>query len=239
MITLNLTHGCKLLEKYNKYMKQNPFYEVNEYGSYKSKNFLNPIEVYNDDYWSIKHNRSTIDEQVANVIEKNKYVKRDIYKDGNKRILEIACSPGILIGELSDSFECHGIEIDERYKQKIKTYSKLAELYFGFFPQFTQDWKENTFSNIIALDVFEHVEDGHGFLKECKRLLCNNGRLIIQAPIIMEDEIMPDIMFLPSEHIWIYNHKHFKKMLIDVKLSLIKTERIFPGHEHWVIENKI
>lgn len=217
-------------------MKQYSGYEIKENGSYKSTCFLNPSEVYKDEYWSPKNNRSTIDEQVANVLEKNKSVKEDIYQGGTRRILEIACAPGVLIGDLSDSFECHGIEVDERYKDNIEKYSKKTKLHFGFFPEITSEWESGIFSNIIALDVLEHVEDGLGFLSECNRLLCNGGRLIIQAPIIMEDEVISDVMFIPSQHIWIYNHIHLKELLSKSGLTFIKNKRIFVGHEHWVAD---
>jgi len=187
-------------------------YKLLDNGSYKSLEFDSPSDIYFDNYWSSNRKHSTINEQVSNVIEKNELVKSKIIDIEPKCILEIACAPGILLGDLSLNYKTFGIEIDDRYKDEIKAYSKDSNLLFGFFPEVTKGMDSEKFSNIIALDVIEHVEDGDSFIKECSRLLVDEGRLIIQAPIILEDGIMVDNMFHYIEHIWIYSIKHLTEI---------------------------
>jgi 2-polyprenyl-3-methyl-5-hydroxy-6-metoxy-1,4-benzoquinol methylase len=205
-------------------------------GSYKSNHFKDPKEIYKDEYWSSKQNHSTIAEQVNNVREKNELVKKCITDIEPKRILEIACAPGILLGDLSEEFKCTGIEIDERYKNDIQGLAKDSDLHFGFFPEVTGNWESEQFSNIIALDVIEHIEDGKGFLEECHRLLVNGGRLIIQAPMILEDGLYEERMFHEIEHIWIYDINHMKDMLIEQEFKIVSVERFVLGHEQIVAE---
>ena len=90
--------------------------------------------------------------------------------------------------------------------------------FFGFFPEITKRWNKgwdaNQFSNIIALDVFEHIEDSIGFLSECNWLMVKGGHLIIQSPIILEDGQMDDKMFNGLEHIWIYGIQDLAKKFV-------------------------
>jgi 2-polyprenyl-3-methyl-5-hydroxy-6-metoxy-1,4-benzoquinol methylase len=199
--------------------------------SYKSTTFGNPQEIYMDNYWSTPI-RSTIDEQVYNVVDKNKLVIDNLTHIEPKLSLEIACSPGILLGEMSNlNFKCVGIEVDEKYKHQIQKYSNGAELHFGFFPDVTKYWDKETFTNIIALDVFEHIEDSNAFLEECNRLMVTNGHLIIQSPIILEDGQMDDKMFNGLEHIWIYGIEDLKDLLFINGFEVLKVDRHIVGHE--------
>lgn len=205
-------------------------------GSYKSNYFKDPREIYTDEYWSAKQNHSTIHEQVFNVREKNELVKKWITPIQPKRILEIACAPGILLGDLSSEYETHGIEVDERYRADIQSLCQSTELYFGLFPEVSKDWESGIFSNIIALDVLEHVEDGYGFLKECNRLLVEGGRLIIQAPIMFEPDVMDEIQFHEIEHIWIYDYNHLIELANKCGLGVKGVERWKLGHEQIIFE---
>jgi 2-polyprenyl-3-methyl-5-hydroxy-6-metoxy-1,4-benzoquinol methylase len=203
--------------------------------SYKSKVFGNPQDIYTDNYWSTPI-RSSIDEQVSNVVDKNRLVIENLSHIEPKMNLEIACSPGILLGEMCDlGFECIGIEVDEKYKEQIQKYSKDAELHFGFFPEITKRWNKgwdaNQFSNIIALDVFEHIEDSIGFLSECNWLMVKGGHLIIQSPIILEDGQMDDKMFNGLEHIWIYGIQDLHEIFQNEGFKIIDIQRHKVGHE--------
>lgn len=205
-------------------------------GSYKSNHFAKPEDIYYNEYWSPKMNHSTIYEQVGNVLDKNVLVKKALTKIEPKKVLEIACAPGILLGDLSSEFKCTGIEIDERYRNDIQYLAQSADLHFGFFPEITGNWESEQFSNIIALDVIEHIEDGKGFLEECNRLLVEGGRLIIQAPMILEDGQMEEHMFHEIEHIWIYYIEHMKEMLIQSGFTIISVDRWKVGHEQIVAQ---
>ena len=198
--------------------------------SYKSKVFGNPQDIYTDNYWSTPI-RSSIDEQVSNVVDKNRLVIENLTLIEPRKNLEIACSPGVLLGEMSRNFECVGIEVDSKYKHEIEKYSNGSALHFGFFPEISKEWDSNQFSNIIALDVFEHIEDSKGFLRECNRLMVKGGHLIIQSPIILTDGQMDDKMFNGLEHIWIYGIEDMKALLIENGFIIHDIQRHIVGHE--------
>jgi len=205
-------------------------------GSYKSLKYKEPKDLYFNDYWSHARKHSTIYEQQWNVVDKNKLVIRDLTKILPHNVLEIACAPGLLLQTLAPVFSCVGIEVDPANKEAIQTIASKAELHFGFFPDVTKNWPGSQFSNVIALDVLEHVEDGMGFLRECWRLLVPQGHLIIQAPLILQDGLQePDYMFgAADENIWIYYIKHLTAMLRTVGCELLRIDRWKLGHEHIV-----
>ena len=205
-------------------------------GTFKSTAWDKPENIYMDDYWSSNRAHSTIDQQVGNVIGKNELVKKHLYNGGTKAVLEIACAPGILLGHLSGDYRTVGIEVDQRYEHDIKRLSNGSELHWGYFPEVTKEWEAGQFSNIIGLDVIEHVEDGLGFLKECHRLLCDGGRAIIQAPIILEDGIMDERAFHYIEHIWIYSIKHITQLANEAGFDVINIDRWKPMHEQIVLQ---
>jgi cyclopropane fatty-acyl-phospholipid synthase-like methyltransferase len=198
--------------------------------SYKSKVFGNPEEIYTDNYWSSPI-RSTIDEQVFNVREKNQMVMDALTYIEPKTSLEIGCSPAILLGKMSKDFTCIGIEVDPQYKQPMEKYSNGSEIIFGFFPDITMEWYPEQFTNIIALDVFEHIEYSNGFLEECNRLMVKGGHLILQSPTILEDGQMDYSMFNGLEHIWIYHIDDLTELLRMNGFEVLKVERLKIGHE--------
>jgi 2-polyprenyl-3-methyl-5-hydroxy-6-metoxy-1,4-benzoquinol methylase len=205
-------------------------YELLENGTYKSTAWGIPAEIYNDNYWDgEKH--STIEGQVPNVTGKNELVKAQITDIEPKAILEIACAPGVLMGDLSAKYKTVGIEIDEKYANDIQRLAPRTELMFGFFPEVTKKLKAKSFSNIVALDVIEHVEDGDGFLKECNRLLVKDGVLVIQAPIMLEDGLMDEKAFHYIEHIWIYSLAHITELLNANGFKVINVDRWKIMHE--------
>ena len=207
-----------------------------ENGTYKSTAYDKPENIYMDNYWSSNRAHSTIDQQVGNVIDKNELVKKHIFNGGTKAVLEIACAPGILLGHLSGEYRTVGIEVDSRYEDDIKRLSNGSELHWGYFPEVTKEWEAGQFSNIIGLDVIEHVEDGLGFLKECHRLLCDGGHAIIQAPIILEDGYMDERAFHYIEHIFIYSIQHFCEMAKEAGFEVVNIDRWKPMHEQVVLK---
>lgn len=204
-------------------------------GSYKSTAFENPIDIYTDNYWSSHRNHSTIEEQKANVVDKNQMVLQQVI-DGP--VLEIACAPGTLLGRLKrNGHDCIGIEVDPQYKYDLRN-NAMCAIHFGLFPEVTKDWFGQFFNNIIALDVIEHVEDGSAFLLECNRLLKPGGVLIIQAPIVLNDGLMDDEMFHYIEHIWIYSINHFQSLLEENGFAMKSVKRWKVGHEQVVAIKK-
>ena len=76
---------------------------------------------------------------------------------------------------------------------------------------FFEDYVGNKlFDNVVAMDVFEHIEDGQAFLDNCKSQLNTNGRIIFMLPVL--DDMSNFEKFKCDEHIWLYTFDHLRAM---------------------------
>ena len=115
------------------------------------------------------------------------------------KILEMGCSAGLLIKELHDSgfTDIHGIDIS---KDAIKIAKEKGIKNIEVSDAAKTKFKNKTFDVIIASDILEHIQDDHKTIFEWKRLLKENGTLIIFVPAFMS---------LWSKHDEV--NKHFKR----------------------------
>ncbi len=198
-------------------------------GSYYSRGWHEPKDLYLGNYWSHEYNRSTIDEQLFNVESKNQKIIE--YATGGESVLEIACAPGSMLKLLTEKYEIVvGNDATDFYFNKIMEIAGDVKLISGFFPDSTKDYPDKCLDLIIGMDVLEHVLEGDKFLLETRRLLKDNGQLILSCPIILGDECVNLRMFYPIEHIWYYTEKWFREAL-DGLFMQVKFDRFIYGHE--------
>lgn len=207
--------------------------------SYRSTQFVDPLELYTPDYWTHAQGHSTLDEQVWNC---------DIHKEGGKskyefvldRIhtergtaLEIGCAPGRLLQLLKGIGRFQrvvGIEACPEYEDAIRRIGCFGgELLFGFFPFCTDGLGPASVDLIIGLDVFEHAPEPEEFLQECRRLLKPDAQLMLMLPLLRDD--LEERFFLPSEHIWIFSEACLRGMLAASGFGEVKLSRWANGHE--------
>lgn len=96
-------------------------------------------------------------------------------------ILDVGSASGWFLSELKKEFknsECVGIDTHKaaiNYGKKKYKNIKLVRADAHKIP-----FKENTFEVIVCCEVLEHVEEPEVVIKEMKRVLKRNGRLIIE-----------------------------------------------------------
>lgn len=161
------------------------------------------------------------------------------------RLLDIGCGEGELLFRLENLFdELHGLDIAEsrveRVTSKIKNKNKIyvhlgnanEHLYFD----------DGYFDIIIASDVLEHIFDPYFFVRECARMLRENGRLILHVPNIAYLPRRLNLLLgrfpMTSDEIgWDGGHLHYftraslKKLLEDEGYHIINITSggIFPS----------
>lgn len=206
-------------------------------GSYHSIAQVPPKEIYEDNpYWGDGTGRSGLPDQIENLLSESecgisKVDKVLQYVPHGNRALEIACAPGIMLKKLSEKYqEVYGIEPSEKYIPFICKTAPKAKVIQGYFPEVTAAIPEESFDCIVALDVFEHIDDTDGFINEAHRLLNNGGVLICMSPIIFSGEELNEKDFLPKEHAWVYHRKFLYPYLME-KFSDVKFGRWQKGHE--------
>lgn len=107
------------------------------------------------------------------------YFKRDA------NILDVGSSQGLTFGYLAQAFpNAIGIDTDRKAiktgngrLKKLKLRNKIIWYNGKRLP-----FDDNFFDGIVSSEVFEHVDDQNGFVKELSRVLNRNGKLLITAP---------------------------------------------------------
>lgn len=112
----------------------------------------------------------------------NQVLRKYLYKKiGDVLILDIGCGTGSNIKFLSKFGKVHGIDnmrlaIDYCKEKKIRRV-KLADAC-------KLPYKDQVFDVVAFLDVLEHIENDELAIKEAKRVLKNNGLIIITVPAL-------------------------------------------------------
>jgi len=130
------------------------------------------------------------DEQIEIDFNKGKLLSGIIYPEffqisKNETVLNIGCGDGVQAIIYKNSFKkMTGIDINEK---RLKTAKQLAEYYsIGNFEIICANAEEiplnDEFDKIIAIDIIEHVVHPTKMVSEIKRLLKDDGKLLITFP---------------------------------------------------------
>lgn len=115
----------------------------------------------------------------------------------NTRILDAGCGTGGNLKMLSTYGSVTGVEMDQKAAEMARD-RNIGSVLEGYLPDsFPIDEKEK-FNLIVLLDVLEHIEDDSASLKQIKKYLNENGKLIITVPAFP---------FLWSSHDEVHHHK--------------------------------
>lgn len=189
-----------------------------------------PREKYLQEYWSSLHGHSTIVEQryncerILNGKEESKIFSVLKYCVGDS-ILEVACAPGsfLRLAKINGYFAL-GIEPDHTYCTPISDYSG-CDVSCGFF----EDYKGiSKFSNIVAMDLMEHLESPEEFIQHAFSLIEKGGRLVLMLPTI--ENMRPEDLHPEHMNIW-------SEQFLHEWLSPSIIEHWLPGHTIVVIDH--
>ena len=97
-------------------------------------------------------------------------------------ILEIGCSSGNLIDEISSQKNTYYIGSDVLKKSIRKIAGKYKNVPFVVFDILKNPFPKNFCNTIIMLNVLEHIKNDTVALVEANKLLSNNGLLILEVP---------------------------------------------------------
>lgn len=166
--------------------------------------------------------------ETLNVIEKankfNKWMYETIKPYSKGRILEIGCG----IGNISeffirDNFNIVLSDLRDNYIEIVK--NKFSNEVFKIDlvdVDFDTKHKDliGTFDTVFALNVVEHIKDDHKAIENCKKLLKNQGHLIILVPAY---QALFNNFDVELEHYRRYTQKSLKQLIKANQLNIIKT----------------
>lgn len=119
-------------------------------------------------------------------------------------VLDVACGPGYGSAYLSRycNAKVIGLDIDGiTVEAANRNYGNECD----FIQIVGQTWplKDGSIDTLVSLETFEHLEDPDSFLKEAKRVLKPNGKLILSTPVNNTDSrFSPDNPFHVREYSW-------------------------------------
>jgi len=107
-----------------------------------------------------------------------KYISSNYFKKDNSSLLDVGCGRGDLLRAFKDlNFFVEGVDLSSEAADlckpiKVKNYDLE-----------NPDLKiDNTYDYIFSKSVIEHINKPLNFLRNCKALLNNNGKLLIMTP---------------------------------------------------------
>ena len=98
-------------------------------------------------------------------------------------VLEVGCGSGTFtVLMAARGHRVTGIDIDPSYVETAKQrVAKFSGCRVACGDATAADWPER-FDTVVALDVVEHIEDDHAFLRRLARVLRPGGKLVVKVP---------------------------------------------------------
>lgn len=134
-----------------------------------------------------------------------------------KRVLELGSSTGYLSEALIKHFDCKvtGIEIDADAAQVARARG-LSGLTVHVHNLDTTDLSEvlagQEFDVVLVADVLEHLRYPEGTLRQVKKLLAKEGRIVASIPHVAQGDIRLSLLFgrLPFRPMGLLDHTHIR-----------------------------
>ena len=145
----------------------------------------------------------------------------DSLKDRGK-ILDIGCAYGyFLVLAKEDGWQAHGIDVDKSSVDYCRQHHSLdvahGGLKEGHFP-------ERSFDVIMMFHVLEHIPDFHDVMLNAKRMLKDDGLLVIDVPNVadLRRSLFKQEWFQFKEHhLWYFSKKTIRFLLQKYGLRIL------------------
>ena len=149
----------------------------------------------------------------------------------DKVVLDIYCGDGYGSEILSQTAQkVYGTDYSEEAIEYANILHKKDNIEFRIekFPPI--NFKDNTFDTVVALEALEHTKDDNLFLSEIKRVLKDDGYLIICTPI--SDETMG----IGAWHFREYNKEELRNLISKYfTIENFYSPALFSTSKHVVI----
>lgn len=149
----------------------------------------------------------------------------------NARVLEIGCATGFMGEYLIKEKKCLVYGVENRMPEAKVARKRLIDVIFADIEEESCLSKirklvgDIKFDVILATSVIEHLKDQSKFLIVCKRLLKQNGIIIVSTPNIAHWTMRMSLMrgnfdyseygILDNTHLHLFNIKTFRKLFED------------------------
>jgi O-antigen biosynthesis protein len=149
----------------------------------------------------------------------------------NSKVLDVGCATGFMGEYLIREKKCLVYGVDKRVAEaniakKILTGAIIADVEQGSSVKRMLDLaKGEKFDVILATSIIEHLKDPSGFLKNCKKLLKQNGIVVASTPNIAHWTMRLSLLkgnfdyteygILDNTHLHFFTVKTFRQLFED------------------------
>ena len=105
-----------------------------------------------------------------------------IVNSSNPRILDVGCGTGANLKMLAECGRAEGVDISPQAVDFCRERG-LDSVKLGAIEQLP--YESGSFELVTALDVIEHLDDDVAGLREIRRVLCRDGRVLVFVPAFM------------------------------------------------------
>ncbi len=109
-----------------------------------------------------------------------RYAPKDVPKT-DRRLLELGCGLGHLIGLLQDEYHCVGIDLADYSIEQTKINAPRAEAYVQSADDLSRFGTEE-FSVVVGLHLVEHLPDPQDTIRQVNRILKPRGLFLFATP---------------------------------------------------------
>lgn len=101
------------------------------------------------------------------------------YLDVDVPTLDLGCGSARISNYFLKKSLYFGIDVDDRVSKKLK-----SEIHFKIYDGKYLPFTDREFDQVVAMEVFEHIDDLHTTIEEIHRVLKPGGRIIVTVPFI-------------------------------------------------------
>lgn len=166
-------------------------------------------------------------------------------------VLEFGSANGRLTKYLSEEKNCNVtiVELDEASGNEAKEFAVNSYVgnEYGDIEKYYWSDQEAGYQYIIFADVLEHLRNPKKVLEECKKLLKDNGNILVSIPNIAHNSILIDLMndkfiysktgLLDNTHIHFFTYKTFITMIEECGLYVDEVIPVYSRVANNEIDN--
>jgi 2-polyprenyl-3-methyl-5-hydroxy-6-metoxy-1,4-benzoquinol methylase len=159
-------------------------------------------------------------------------------------VLELGCAGGAMSAVLSGHYGCRiiGVEMEEAAAEQARAFCQQVIVANLDAPGWETQLEGASFDTVVVADVLEHLRDPLDCLKRVRRLLKDDGQLIVSVPNIAHGGVLAALLandfpyretgLLDRTHVHFFTSLTLDQMLLRAGFQIDTLETVDAGPWH-------